>query len=144
MASALVISGLCACGGPSPVLPSPLVPEDFATALTEVRPCQASADHELRFVRILADPATAARFDNGPFPLPIGSLVVKEESDDATCARRSGFSAVRKEASMAHGMAWRWQKLDAARLVLEDGALKKCSSCHASCVAPDRDGLCAQ
>ena len=114
-----------------------MVPEDFRTAWAEVRPCQESAEHDLQFVRMRANGLAAATYGSGGGdPLPEGATVVKEEFLEPGCKTPRGLTAMRKESG-----AWRWQRLSVEREVLEDGDLRRCASCHASC-GQGRDGLC--
>ena len=114
-----------------------MVPADFRTAWAEVRPCQESAEHDLQFVRVRADAVAAATYGSGGGgALPDGTTVVKEEFLDPGCRTPRGLTAMRKEAG-----AWRWQKLSVEREVLEDGDLRKCASCHATCGAERRASM---
>jgi hypothetical protein len=131
---------LGACGG-DPARPEPppsLLPADYPLRFTEVRDCRSSIEHGLVNVLIRTDSAAAALYDSGPFPFPVGTLVVKEEYADAShaCTQRSGTTLMRKEPpgyDPAHN-DWHWQRLDAAGKVLVDGpgtgTVASCSSCH--------------
>ncbi len=126
-----------------------LFPADYASTYVEVRDCRRSGDHQLNFVRVLADPAAAGPYLDRQDPFPEGAVVLKEERDpaDESCAEaitRWTVMVKLAEGTSTETLDWRWQDLDADRNVVgEDVPL--CYGCHSSCgVAPDGyDGTCA-
>jgi hypothetical protein len=127
-----------------------LLPADYATFQT-VRDCRNSIDHDLNRILIKAAPSIAPIYLGGPFPFPMGTVIVKEEFSDPGCTTRVGYTLMRKEAS---GTApqygdWHWQKLDVSGRVLLDGAgvvapVARCASCHAAADCRARDFTCAE
>jgi hypothetical protein len=108
-----------------------------------MRGCRGSVDHDLAYVLVRANQSAAAVYDHGPYPFPMGAVVMKEQYADPGCTQLVGFTAMRKEAP---GFAptlgdWRWQRLDVDRAVVEDGVLPRCASCHAAPTC--RDFACA-
>ena len=112
----------------------PVFPEDVAT-WAEGRPCSFTHEHELRYVRVLVNdkariPYRELSIDH---PYEVGATLVKLEYEDSACSEVIGYTAMRKEASgySEDGHDWHWQRVDAERNVVEDGAnLRTCISCH--------------
>lgn len=145
LAFAALVAGVGGCNGESPP-PPPIFPADYAETFQEVRDCRLSADHDLSFVRVYADPVALESYTTRAAPFPAGSLLVKEEHGDETCTDVLGFTAMFREDPGwdPEGGDWHWQKLDADRAVTQDGKLQRCSSCHGLCEAPDGfDWTCA-
>jgi hypothetical protein len=136
---------LAACGHEDDEADATVIPDDYAQRFAEVRDCRASADHGLVYVRIRVPEELADRYDSGPFPLPEGALIVKEQYDDPACRTLTGYTAMRKEAPGYHpdGHDFAWFTLDAAQDVVESGPLAHCASCHAACGSA-RDMQCAE
>jgi hypothetical protein len=137
------------CSDPGPDTPVSLLPADYATTFSEVRNCRRSADHDLNFIRILADgeaaPAYTAR--NGPFPA--GSVIVKEEYDpiDDTCSLALiGWTVMVSQGpgGAPDELDFEWQRIAEDKVVV-DKPTGHCVSCHTSCgAAPDGYlGTCA-
>jgi hypothetical protein len=146
---------LIGCGGegegPPAEPPVSLLPADYPARFVEVRDCRRSVEHGLINILIMTESVAAQSYLNGPFPLPVGTLVVKQEyALGEGCTERVGTTLMRKEPAgydPAHG-DWRWQKLDVAGKVLLDGrgtgALAACGSCHAGTRCRARDFTCAE
>jgi hypothetical protein len=119
-----------------------VLPADYKSDFVEVRPCQSSIDHDLAYVVVRVRPELAEAYAGGPYPLPPGSLVVKEHYADARCTQTSGWSVMRKEGAGYDSAAgdWQWFRLDRNRRILEEGKVRRCSSCHAAC--GEHDLLC--
>jgi hypothetical protein len=137
-----------ACGGDDGTA-VPLLPADYASHFVEVRDCRRSADHDLNFVRILADADAAAVYQARTGTFPEGSIVVKEEHDfaDDTCAGPIvGWTVmVAVAAGSAPGkLDWQWQRLDETRRDQTEDE-RRCISCHTSCGQPPDGflGTCA-
>jgi hypothetical protein len=111
-----------------------------------VRDCRPSIDHDLRRILIRVETDMTDRYERGPYPLPPGALIIKEEFDDPDCAVRVGWTLMQKQpAGYAPGFGdWRWQRLDAQGKVLQDGRLPRCASCHAASACRARDFACAE
>jgi hypothetical protein len=128
-----------------------LLPADYASRFLVVRDCRNSIDHDLNRILIKADPTIAPLYLDGPFPLPAGAVIVKEEFSDPGCTNRVGYTLMHKEApgTAASYGDWRWQKLDATGRVLLDGVgiggtVTRCASCHAATDCRARDFTCAE
>ena len=136
---ALLAALLSGCPSPEPA--EPVFPADYAASFVEVRDCRRSPEHELAFIRVLASPDTAATYLSRTGTFAEGAVVLKEEYVDADCADLLGWTAMRRE-----GDGWRWQEVASDRVVVEDGAIERCETCHARCVAPDQgfEGTCAE
>jgi hypothetical protein len=127
----------------------PDFPADYASAYVEVRNCRPSGDHDLNNIRILADPAALAPYQDRLEPFPVDAVVLKEEYDfgDLTCSGPiKQWTVMRKLAagSSPDTLDWAWQEVDLERrVVAEDGPT--CIGCHQGCgVAPEGyDGTCA-
>ncbi len=131
-----------ACGGDDAHFP-----EDYASTYTEVRDCRRSADHDLHYIRVLADPDALAPYRDRTGPFPVGSIVLKEEYDfaDGDCTGPIlEWTVMRKTGSPARG-GWDWQRVDADRSIKTENS-SLCSNCHSNCT-PDNGGFdatCAQ
>ena len=141
------------CGDSAPAAPPPgpsLLPADYAQTFTQVRDCRSSIEH-LPYILVKTPAALVERYNNGPFPFEVGSLIVKEEFSDRGCTALTGYTLMRKEAPGydARFGDWHWQRLDAAGKVVHDGkgdgALAVCANCHlvtAACKV--RDFTCTE
>jgi hypothetical protein len=123
-----------------------LLPAAIQARLVEVRPCRSSVEHPFSHVRVLVEPESRERYDQGPFPFPVGALVVKEEFSDRDCQVPLGTTLMRKEPAGYYPAFgdWRWQRLDATGQVMEDGKLATCASCHATPACRARDLVCSE
>lgn len=141
--AALAALALIACGGEAGE--GPVFPPDYAARYVRVVPCRNSVEHFLHHIAIWADPASADAYREGRFPLPAGSVIVKEEFADEACSQRVGWTAMRRDATDAGpgAAAWRFQELDEARRVVEPHP--GCVACHRACDARlARDGTCLE
>jgi hypothetical protein len=122
-------------------------PADYAASYVQVRACRKSSDHQLNYIRVLADPAALAPYQGRDMPFPEGAVVLKEEYefDDEDC---SGpivqWSVMVKALAEIERLRWRWQRVTADR-ELEQLDDDDCVTCHSACgVAPEGyDGTCA-
>lgn len=147
-AAVLAMAALGACGGDGGES-TRLFPADYLASYVQVRPCRASADHDLNRVVVLADPAAADAYQKRDRPFPAGAVVLKEERDpaDTSCtgAIKSWTVMVKlADGSSASTLDWHWQKVDADRSVVTDDE-PRCYGCHTICgVPPDGyDGTCS-
>lgn len=140
----LALLWFCACtaGAADESEPEPLFPEGFADQYVEMRDCRHSHEHELRFIRVFASPSAQEPYAklSADVPYPEGALLLKVEYDDFPCEDDAvlGYTVMQKLApgTSADGRDWRWQKLDADRALLEDGAPFRCINCHEQHCAP--------
>lgn len=125
------------CPGPEPI--DPIFPADYASRFTEARDCRRSPEHDLSYIRIYANAGALEVYQTRTGDFPEGAILVKEEYADPSCTDRIGWTAMIRE-----GGDWHWQELASDRVVIEDGAIRRCAGCHAACVAPEGyQGTCA-
>lgn len=130
--------------------PAPDFPADYAATYVEVRDCRSSGDHDLNYVRMLADPAALAPYQNRDAPFPVGSVVLKEEFDftDTTCAgpiKQWTVMTRLADGTAPTALDWRWQRVDADRNVVGVDT-PRCYGCHTGCGVPSEggyEGTCA-
>jgi hypothetical protein len=142
----LVLAALACDPQPAPPPAASLLPADYAGRFITARDCRPSIDHDLRHIVIKVEPALAGAYERGPYPLPAGTLIIKEEYADADCTDRQGWTLMHKQPAGYDDRYgnWRWQRLDARGAVLEDGPLPRCASCHAASACRARDFACAE
>ena len=126
--------------------PEPGFPVDYAATYQEVRNCRKSADHDLDWIRVLADPVARLPYATRDTDVPDGGVLLKEEYefDDDVCAGPViGWTVMIKDSSKTDRLGWSWQKVDLDRNITELDA-DRCVNCHDGCVAPDGwDFTCA-
>jgi hypothetical protein len=124
----------------------PRFPSDYATTYTEVRNCRRSADHDLHYVRILADPDALVPYRDRMAPFPVGSIVLKEEYDfaDGDCTGELLQWTVMQKTASPPRLGWDWQRVGADRSIKSDNS-SLCSNCHSNCTADENgyDSTCA-
>jgi hypothetical protein len=132
---AVALGLLAACSEEPVETPSAAFPENYAETYAEVRDCRKSGDHELSFVRILADAAALGPYLDRTTSFPDGAVVLKEEYDfgDTTCSGVvSGWTVMIKAHAATDQLGWNWQKVDDQRRVTELNA-GRCQNCHLDC-----------
>ena len=142
----LILLAGCPEDETDPPPPAAVFASDWASRYREVRNCRSSPDHELHFIRILADDVAHDAYLARTDPFPDRSVVLKAEHDDQECTDLVAITAMRREAGFDSESAdWHWQRANADGTVIEDGKLAECSSCHADCgIPPDGfDWTCA-
>ncbi len=124
----------------------PIFPADYRSDFIEVRECRFSIEHGGVSVRVLANPIAAQAYLDDANPLPLGSIVLKEEFDAPDCNNDRDlvrWRVMRKEAPGfdAEDGDWNWQWVEHDRRVLLDDKTT-CIGCHAveECLA--RDYMC--
>jgi Cytochrome P460 len=140
-----LILAVAACGDSA----APLFPADYASTYLEVRDCRPSGDHDLRSIRVLADPMARPSYLGRSAPFPAGAVVLKEEYDfgDRSCDGPVVEWTVMRRLPAGEGAqtgGWAWQRVAADRSVVSEDE-PRCIGCHQQCgVAPDgHDGTCA-
>jgi hypothetical protein len=124
----------------------PVFPANYREIFTEVRDCRFSIEHGGVMIRVLANEIAVAPYRSDANPLPVGSVLLKEEytgtdcTDDRTLVR---YSVMRKEApGFDPGDGdWHWQYVAPDRRVTDDRKTT-CLPCHnvQECLA--RDYMC--
>lgn len=138
---------VAACSDPEPAPDKAAFPADYADTYVEVRDCRKSADHELEFVRILADSSARAPYQERVGDFPDGAVVLKEQYDvaDDTCSGLiSQWTVMVKNRAATERLGWDWQRVDAERRVVASN-LASCSGCHQACTGSGGgyDATCA-
>lgn len=126
--------------------PEPIFPADYRNTFFEVRDCRFSIEHGGASVRVFANQIAAGPYRDEENPLPVGSIVVKEEFAGPDCSdddELTGWSAMRKETPGfdPEDGDWHWQWVQPDRSILSDDK-STCVGCH---VKPDclrRDRMC--
>lgn len=116
-----------------------LFPVDYDASYVEVRPCRASADHDLNHVKVLVDPSAKDAYQLRDRPFPVGAVILKEEYDfgDGSCTgplKQWTVMVKLPDGSAPGALDWRWQKVGVDRTVLTDNE-PRCYGCHTSCGA---------
>lgn len=132
---------------PTPgLVATPIFPASYRNTFAEVRDCRFSVEHGGVAIRVLANPVAAGPYLRDENPLPVGSVVVKEEYVAADCKDDSKlirWRAMRKETPGfdSDDGDWHWQWVNRDRTVAFDDK-QTCIGCHLapSCVA--RDYMC--
>lgn len=124
----------------------PILPADYAAEFVEVRDCRLSIEHQFRSIRVLANRIAADGYLRDANPLPLGSIVVKEEYDGGDCVPDDliEWTAMRKEPPGFDGedADWHWQRITApGRRVLTD-TKDTCIGCHRQPACTARDYMC--
>jgi hypothetical protein len=135
------------CPG-DPVTPEVVFPEDYDATYREVRDCRRSIDHDIRYVRVLADPAAYEPYVGRTLPFPVGAVVLKLEYIDEGCTDLDRFSVMRREEPGFGGpeyMDWYFQRVNLRREVIVDNE-ERCTRCHSECVLVmgGYEGTCAE
>lgn len=136
---------------PSPTPPpsgTPIFPLSYRNTFVEVRSCRFSIEHGGVSMRIVANPIGAQAYRDGANPMPVGSIVIKEEynhsdcSDDNRLARWSVM--VKKQPGFDPDDGdWQWQWVRRDRTILADDKAA-CINCHRHAPCLPRDLMCAE
>jgi hypothetical protein len=130
----------------------PIFPADYRDSFVEVRDCRLAIEHGGVMIRVLANSIAAEPYRRLENPLPVGSIVVKEEYDGVDCSDPDLFrwTAMRKEApgfDLEDG-DWSWQRLDAPsrQVTCNDKGCTgfPCVACHRAPACKARDYMCTE
>jgi hypothetical protein len=127
----LSLASVGACGEDAEVY----FTEAYVSTYTEVRDCRRSGDHNLRFIKVLVEPAALEPYQGRLLPFPEGAVVLKEEYafDDPTCAGEPiQWTAMRKRSASSNQLGWDWQRVDPDFSVVEENK-PSCFGCHEPC-----------
>ena len=130
-----VACALCAC--PGEPAPPEVFPADYAASYVEVRDCRRSGDHDLNYIRVLADPASSGPYMSRAEPFPVGSIILKEEYDfvDGECAGDISQWTVMIRLptdSSPETLDWQWYQVSRDGDILGEDT-PRCYGCHATC-----------
>ncbi len=125
----------------------PIFPSDYRDTYTEVRDCRNSSSH-VAMIRVLANDVAAQAYLDEANPLPVGSILVKEEYDGVDCSNDNElvrWRAMRKEAPGfdPEDGDWHWQWVEPDRSVKYDDK-STCIACHRAPECLARDYMCTQ
>lgn len=133
-------------GCPAPA-PQPIFPANYRDSFIEVRSCRFSIEHGGASIRVLVDQANAQAYLDEANPMPVGSIVVKEEflGPDCTDPVPDRWRVMRKEAPGfdPEDGNWAWQWVDADRSVLLNDK-QTCIGCHNTPACNARDKMCTE
>ncbi len=124
----------------------PFFPANYREAFTEVRDCRNSNGHSAT-IRVYVNAIGVEAYLANANPLPVGTIVIKEEFDGTSCSDDAELVFWRAMMKESAGFDpddgdWRWQMVSAPDrdVVLDTKA--SCIACHSSpdCVA--RDYMC--
>ncbi|MBK8271292.1 MAG: cytochrome P460 family protein [Planctomycetes bacterium] len=141
--AACAIGGTCDSANPTI---DPIVPADYRTTFTEVRNCRFSIEHDGVQIRVWANDIAMAAYLAEENPLPVGSIIVKEEFAGGTCDDDSELnilSVMRKEAAGFDNedKDWHFQEVNPTSRVVITNTKTDCIECHRNdCSA--RDYMC--
>jgi hypothetical protein len=133
---------------PPPGETEPIVPADYRTTFSEVRDCRNSIEHAAT-IRVWVNAIGAEAYLADENPLPVGTVVVKEEFAGANCtndAELRVLSAMRKEPAGFDPEAndWHFQELNfPSRSVRLDTKIT-CIECHVEPECLSRDLMCTE
>jgi hypothetical protein len=137
---------------PTPTMAiEPIFPANYRDTFTVVRDCRLGIEHGGVMIRVFANSVAAQPYLHNQNPLPLGSIVVKEEFDGTDCSNDADltrWSAMRKESPGFDPVDndWHWQRVTAPsrQVTCDDKTCPGfvCITCHraAECVA--RDYMC--
>lgn len=129
-------------GGPAEV-PS-ILPADYATTFTQVRPCLPSIEHGPFNVTVWASADAVPVYQTLTGDYPEGAFFVKAEylSSDQQCAgdiRKWTLGQKLATDSSPDTLDWHWQEIDAqGHVTLDDD--QTCITCHTDCVPGGNEG----
>ncbi len=123
--------------------PGAIFPANYRDTYKEVRDCRFSIEHDGVNIRVLTNPESEAAYLNNNNPMPVGSIVIKEEFGGGNCndANLLRWRVMKKEAPGfdSEDGDWRWQWLNRdGTIIFNDKAT--CIGCHdrPACLARDR------
>jgi len=122
-----------------------IFPVDYAATFVEVRDCRTTIEHaasNILAIRVVASPDAVDAY-HAFGVIPEGGVIVKEEFSDAACQNLTQYRPMKKEAPGfdANTGDWHFQKVTAARQILEDGP-DTCIACHSRPECLVRDYMC--
>lgn len=129
---------------PAPAV-TPIFPANYRNTYIEVRNCRFSIEHDGVAIRVLTNPLAVQPYLENHNPLPVGSIVVKEEYNDSDCSDDSKlvrWRAMRKEEPGFDAFGdWHWQWVNRNRTVRYDDKTT-CIGCHLAPACVERDYMC--
>lgn len=134
-----------ALDGCPPEAPAPVFPANYRDTYTEVRDCRFSIEHGGVTIRVLANDVGRQPYLDDANPLPVGSIIVKEEFAGSRCDDEDfvRWRAMRKESPGFDPDFgdWHWQWVEPDRTVTFDDK-STCIGCHIRPECLERDYQC--
>ena len=137
---------------PTPTLEiAPIFPADYRDTFSVVRDCRLGIEHGGVMIRVFANAVAAEPYRKLQNPLPVGSVVVKEEFDGVDCANDAdlmGWSAMRKQSPGfdPDDGDWEWQRVQAPSRHVTCNTKGcpgfVCITCHRAAECKARDYMC--
>ncbi len=127
-------AGLGCTSEPTTPAPEAIFPAEAPTSWRQVRSCRHSHEHELNYIRVVANDLAHDRYLHWDAPFPVGATLLKLEYSDAACQQLVRYTAMRKlakGADVARG-DWQWQATSPTFVVDTEAAIKVCVACHQS------------
>ncbi|MEO8604665.1 MAG: cytochrome P460 family protein [bacterium] len=127
----------------------PIFPADYRDTFIEVRDCRQSIEHGFVAIRVLANPIAAGPYLRLENPLPVGSIIVKEEYDAQDCSNDADLVRWRPMRKEAPGFDpddgdWAWQWVDAPSRSVRFDDKATCIGCHRAEACLARDYMCTE
>jgi hypothetical protein len=137
-----VSNGLEGC----PVTIEPIFPANYRDTYIEVRDCRSSNEHGGVSVRVLANDIGAQAYLDEANPLPVGSVIIKEEYAGSECEQDGELVRWRVNRKEPPGFDpqdgdWHWQWVETDRSVTFDDK-STCIGCHQRTECLARDYMC--
>ena len=138
----LFVSLVAGCPGDDPPPPDAaalaLFPADYLDSYVQVRDCRTSADHELRKIRVVADPLAKDAYMLRDRPFPEGATLLKEERDEGCDGDITSFTVMVKlpDGSSPSTLDWQWQRVDPKTMRDATEDRQRCITCHVGCADP--------
>lgn len=109
-----------------------IFPTDAPTAWRQVRDCRHSHEHDLNYVRVVANDLAYDRYLKWDAPFPVGATLLKLEYDDAACSHLVRYTAMQKREKGADPDRgdWHWQATSPQRTVDDNASISFCVGCH--------------
>jgi hypothetical protein len=128
----------------------PIFPANYRDSFIEVRDCRLGIEHGGVMIRVVANEVAAQPYLRNENPLPLGSIVIKEEYSGVDCsndAELTRWTAMRKEMPGfdAEDGDWHWQWVEPNRAVhCDDKGCPgfPCIACHSRPECLARDYMC--
>ncbi len=124
-------------------------PDNYRETFTEVRDCRMSIEHGPFMIRVLANDIALQPYLNNENPLPVGSVLVKEEflgTDCSNLAELAQWRVMRKEPPGfdPEDGDWHWQLVLAPARTVADNSKRTCIGCHSLSECLERDYQCTE
>lgn len=126
----------------------PIFPADYRDTYTLVRDCRLSIEHGGVMIQVWANDIGAQAYLDEDNPLPVGSVVVKDEYEGTDCETEADFGRWRAMRKEEPGFDpddgdWAWQWVNADRSVLLNDKAT-CIGCHRDEECLARDYMCTE